>query len=190
MDEGLLVYKRPLFMKENENMKSNCPTLYYIDGNYLKAMHKVDYRVSVKYNNRAFVGIITTIGTQKYVIPLTSQTTQERKKEGKNKRNGKFTAFVTESSGVEIANILFNNMLPVFEDVITPLNIDPTVDTYESNEIRYIRKHWDAIQTKAKKVYDTRYDTNSRDYDFFVKTCCDFKKLEDECAKLQLSSGI
>lgn len=150
-------------------------------------MHNVDYRVSVKYNNRAFVGIITTIGTQKYVIPLTSQTTQERKKEGKNKRNGKFTAFVTESSGVEIANILLNNMIPVFDGVITPLNIDPTVDTYESNEIRYIRKHWDAIQTKAKKVYDTRYDTNSHDYGFFAKTCCDFKKLEAECAKLQLS---
>ena len=111
------------------------------------------------------------------------------KKEGKNKRNGKFTAFVTESSGVEIANILFNNMIPVFDDVITPLNIDPTVDTYESNEIRYIRKHWDAIQTKAKKVYDTRYDTNSLDYDFFGKTCCDFKKLEAECAKIQLSTG-
>ena len=30
VDEGLLVYKQPFFMKENENMKTTCPTLYYI----------------------------------------------------------------------------------------------------------------------------------------------------------------
>ena len=169
-------------------MDNRNPTLYYINKDYLKYMHTVDYRVSVKFNNRPFVGIITTIGAQKYVIPLTSQTTEERKKEGKKKRSANITTFVTESSGVEIANILYNNMIPVFDDVITPANIDATVDTYESNEIRFIRKTWDSIQEKALKVYNTRYDTQSHNYGFFVKTCCDFKNLETACKEYQEKS--
>lgn len=155
--------------------------LYYVDKDYLKHMHKADYRVSVKYNNRAFVGIITIIENQKYVIPLTSQTTEERKKEGKNKRSSDITTFITETSGVEIANMLYNNMFPVYDDVITPLDIDPTTDTYESNEIRFIRKCWDSIQEKAQKVYNARYNTHSPSYGFYLKMCCDFKKLEVEC---------
>ena len=166
-------------------MSSENPTLYYIDRDYLKYMHAKDYRVSVKFNNRPFVGIVTTIEGQKYVIPLTSQTTEERKKSGKKKRSANITTFVTESSGVEIANILYNNMIPIFEEAITPISIDATVDTYESNEIRFIRKTWEVIQEKALKVYNRRYDTESRNYEFFVRTCCDFKKLEEECKKYQ-----
>ncbi len=166
-------------------MKTENPTLYYIDRHYLKCMHDADSRVSVKYNNRPFVGIITVIETKNYVIPLTSQTTQDRLNEGKGKRNRKLTTFVTGNSGVEIANILYNNMIPVFDAVITPLAIDPTVDTYESNEVRFIRKNWEKIQAKAKKVYTTRYDEDSHDYSFFQRTCCDFKKLEQECEKYQ-----
>lgn len=54
--------------------------LYKIDADYLKYMHKIDTRISVKYNNRPFVGIITMINGINYVLPLTSQTTCERKK--------------------------------------------------------------------------------------------------------------
>ncbi len=60
--------------------------LYKIDADYLKYLHNIDYRISVKYNNRPFVRIVTMLNGIKYVLPLTSQTTQERRKEGKNKR--------------------------------------------------------------------------------------------------------
>ena len=169
---------------------NNHPTLYYIDRDYLKHMHRVDYRVSVKFNNRPFVGIVTTIGSQQYVIPLTSQTTDERKKEGKKKRSANITTFVTESSGIEIANILYNNMIPVYDDVITPVAIDATIDTYESNEVRFIRKNWEMIQEKALKVYTARYNPESHNYDFFAKTCCEFKKLEIECANYQKNVSV
>ena len=59
--------------------------LYKIEPAYLKYMHRLDYRVSVKYNNRPFVGIITMVNGIRYVLPLTSQTTQERKQNGKKK---------------------------------------------------------------------------------------------------------
>lgn len=54
-------------------------SLYKIDPDYLKYLHSIDSRISVKYNNRPFVGIVTMINGISYVLPLTSQTTEERK---------------------------------------------------------------------------------------------------------------
>ena len=150
--------------------------LYNIDADYLKYMHKIDNRISVKYNNRPFVGIITMINGINYVLPLTSQTTGERKKEGKNKRSSKITTFIKDSAAIEIANILHNNMFPVKDDVYTALDIDATVDTYESNEIRFIRKNAKKIIDKAQKVYSDRITQLDP---FLNKVCCDFRKLED-----------
>ena len=116
----------------------------------------------------------------RYVLPLTSQTTQERKKVGKNKRAAVITTFVKDTANNEIANILHNNMFPVKEGVYSALEIDAEVDTYESNEIRFIRKNRDKIIKKAQKVYTdrtTKHDT------FLFKTCCDFKKLEENYQK-------
>ena len=159
-------------------MEKDSPILYYVDKDYLKYLHKEDYRVSVKFNNRPFAGIVSTIENKKYMIPLTSQTTEERKKEGKKKRSALITTFVTETSGKEISNLLYNNMIPVTEDIITALTINPETDTYESNEIRYLRKNWESIEKKAVNVYNQRYATKSANFDFLKRTCCDFKKLE------------
>ena len=112
-----------------------------IDPSYLKYLHKIDSRINVKYNNRPFVGVITMLNGIPYVLPLTSQTTEERKKEGKNKRSAKITTFVRDSAGNEIANILHNNMFPVVEGVYSIMEINAELDTYESNEIRFIRKN-------------------------------------------------
>ena len=163
---------------QRRKMEKERPVLYYVDKEYLKYLHKEDYRVSVKFNNRPFAGIVTSVGDKKYMIPLTSQTTEERKKEGKNKRSALITTFVTETSGKAIANLLYNNMIPVNEEIITALEIDPKVDTYESNEIRYLRKNWESIEEKATNVFNQRYDTKSHNFGFLKKTCCDFKKLE------------
>lgn len=149
--------------------------LYKIDSDYLRFLHSIDKRISVKYNNRPFVGIVTMVNSIKYVLPLTSQTTQTRKKEGKGKRSAMITTFVRDSANVEIANILHNNMFPVLEGLYTPLEINPTKDTYELNEIRYIRKHSDEIINKATKVYVNR---TTKGNEFLQKTCCDFNKLE------------
>ena len=116
-------------------MEKESPILYYVDKEYLKYLHKEDYRVSVKFNNRPFAGIVTLVGGKKY-------------------------------------------MIPVNEQIITALEIDPETDTYESNEIRYLRKNWETIEEKAKNVFNQRYDTESHNFNFLKKTCCDFKRLE------------
>jgi hypothetical protein len=160
-------------------MNQNNPALFYVNREYLKYMHEVDSRVSLKYNGRMFAGIVTIINEQKYVIPLTSQTTEERKKRGKGKRSSVITTFVAESSGKEIADLLYNNMLPVYDEVISPVNIDPKINTYELNEIRFLRKSWDNIQKKAVNVYKDRNNKNSPNYGFLLKVCCDYRKLEE-----------
>jgi hypothetical protein len=149
-----------------------------VDKEYLKCLHKEDYRVSVKFNNRPFAGIVTSVGDKQYMLPLTSQTTEERKKDGKKKRSTLITTFATETSGKEISNLLYNNMIPVTDKLITALDIDPETDTYESNEIRYLRKNWENIEKKAVNVFNQRYDTKSHNFDFLKRTCCDFRKLE------------
>lgn len=153
--------------------------LVSVDAKYLKFLHSKDYRVSVKYNNRPFVGVITMINGINYVLPLTSTTTEKRVLQGKKKRASKITTFVRDSSGEEIADILHNNMIPVLDSVYKICNIDASQDdnSYEANEIRYIRKNKERIIAKAKKVHDDRILKNEW---FLDKTCCDFKKLEEE----------
>ena len=151
-----------------------------VNKEYLKYMHSIDYRVSVKFSNRPYVGIVVMVNGFKYVIPLTSQTTEERVKENKRKRAARITTFVRNSAGDEIADLLHNNMIPVTDDNYEIIDIDATEDTYEANEIRFIRKNKEKITHKAQKVHDdrtTKYDK------FLYKTCCDFQKLEDGCLK-------
>lgn len=164
-----------------EDLKCTKPILCEIDKDYMKYMHEADWRVSVK-NKRKFIGLAVRINGRFYVIPLTSQTTKERTALGKKKRSASITTFI-KVGGEEIANLLHNNMFPVPKKLIKKIEIDPMVDTYLANEERQIRKHWVEINTKSITVYRERYDKNSRNYHFFMKTCCDFKKLEAECDK-------
>ncbi len=154
-------------------------SLCIVDSNYLKYLHRQDSRVSVKYNNRPFVGAITMINGVEYVIPLTSQTTSERQKKGKGKRAANITTFVRDSAGVEIANLLHNNMIPVKPGVYSFMAIDASQNTYEANEIRFLRKHKEQIVHKAQKVHDDRINKHNT---FLYKTCCDFTKLESACS--------
>jgi len=150
--------------------------LYQVNPNYLRFLHGYEPKVSVKYNNRPFVGIITMINGINYLIPLTSQTTSEREKDGKKKRSAVVTTFVRDSSGKEIANLLHNNMIPVKDNVCSKLSINTASDTYQLNEIRFIRKNRDKIIAKAQKVHDQRIQGRDR---FLRMVCCDYKLLEE-----------
>ncbi len=163
-----------------DDLKCTKPVLCEIQRDYIKYMHDADWRVSVKYNNRKFVGLAVRMNGRLYVVPLTSQTTKERVARGKKKRSAALTTFI-KVGGEEIANLLHNNMFPVPKNQIKKIQIDPLVDTYLANEERQIRKNWVEINKKSIAVYRERYDKNSRNYQFFNKTCCDFKKLEIEC---------
>ena len=66
-------------------------------------------------------------------------------------------------------------MIPIKNDCYEIIDVDATVDTYEANEIRFIRTKKEKIIEQAKKVHDKRILNNNV---FLNKTCCDFQKLE------------
>ena len=148
--------------------------LYRVEADYLRYLHRIDRRVSVK-NNRAFVGIVVMINGIQYLIPLTSKTTAERINEGKRKRSSMVTLFIRDSSDTEIASLLYNNMIPVRDNVCLKLNIDMNINTYELNELRFIRKNKSKIINKAQHVYNNRINGGNL---FLNHVCCDFKRLE------------
>ena len=157
--------------------QSTTPRLCFVEASYIKYMHNIDYRISVKYNNRPFVVLTIPINEYLYAIPLTSTTNAMRKAQGKKPRANIVTTKIMDGD-TEIADLLYNNMFPVTEDLITDIMIDPIVDTYLSNEERYLRKHWEKINFKAVAVYQARTNQSHRNHTFLEAVCCDFKKLE------------
>lgn len=69
LTKGLFASRKQPFSILRRKMNSKLSP-YKIDADYLKYMHKIDYRISVKYNNRPFVGIITMINEINYVANL------------------------------------------------------------------------------------------------------------------------
>ena len=160
-----------------EDLKKTTPRLCKVDSGLLKYLHKCDHRVSVK-KERVFVGLAVYINGKLYLIPLTSVTCAKRISEGKKPRPNTIITKVMDGAE-EIADLLYNNMIPVDENYITDIIIDPDKDSYLANEERFIRKNWVAINVKAISIYRNRYNALHRDYDFLTKMCCDFRKLED-----------
>ena len=150
--------------------------LYEVDPQYLRYLHSFEHRVSIKYNNRPFVGVVTMISGYNYLIPLTSQTTADRMREGKGKRSALVTTFIRDGQ-TEIANLLHNNMIPVVEGVYSPVEVNAQRDTYLANEIRFIRKNAESIILKANRVHDKRIEKRDR---FLMTVCCDFALLEEK----------
>lgn len=163
-----------------EAIRETSPVICRVSADYAEYLHSIDWRVSEKWQTRTYVGLAVRINGNTYVIPLTSQTTPKRIARGKRRRSPQLTSFIF-SRGEEIANLLHNNMFPVPDKEITIIEIDSKTDTYLSNEVRYIRKHWVEINTKAIDVFRKRCDHTTPNYDFFEKTCCDFRALERAC---------
>ncbi len=163
----------------DSDIKQTSPKIVMVDSNYLAYLHGFDNRVSLK-KDRPYVGLAVRINVKIFVIPLTSQTTQERKKRGLKKRNSLTTTFI-KASGVEISDLLHNNMIPVPKELAQRIEIDPIKDTYLMNEYRYIRKHWVEITNKSLMIYIERYNSKSRNNKFLQSICCDFKMLETKC---------
>lgn len=115
----------------DSDIKQTSPKIVMVDSNYLAYLHGFDNRVSLK-KDRPYVGLAVRINDKIFVIPLTSQTTQERKKRGLKKRNSLTTTFI-KASGVEISDLLHNNMIPVPKELAQRIEIDPIKDTYLMN---------------------------------------------------------
>ena len=165
-------------------MKQEKLKLYMMDMKYVRDLHNADDRVQsvspqIHKSNRPFVGVVVVCDMQKYCIPL-----DHPKPKHYNMKND--VDFMRIFDGNKLIGVLnFNNMIPVDESVIVPLDVKPTRNDTVSEraykilcakELDWVQKNQDAIIRKANRLYRIiQLDTVNHG---LKKRCLDFKKLE------------
>lgn len=158
--------------------------LYLIDMKYIRNLAKADDRVmsvspQVGKGTRPFVGIVIVCGKQKYCIPLSSP-------KSKHKTMKNDVDFMKILDGERLIGVLnFNNMIPVDESCILPLNLrvngrdDAATRNYKkmaAKQLDWCQRNQEAIVKKANKLYIMVQSGKANG--FLKRRCCDFKKLE------------
>lgn len=160
--------------------------LYTLDMKYVRDLSKADDKVmsvSPQENkeNRPFVGIVVIMDGKKYCIPLTSP----KPKHEKMKNDLDFSKMYDAHNRL-IGALNFNNMIPVSEEFIKQININPSKNDspkdkiYKellNNQLDWCNDNFDSITKKANKLYKfvTQTPEKSRN---LTRRCCDFRKLE------------
>lgn len=153
---------------------------------YIRDLSKADDKImSVSpqehKENRPFVGIIVVLENKKYCIPLTSP----KEKHNKMKNDVDFSKIFDKSQNI-IGALNFNNMIPVSNVLITPIDIiSKRSDTHKesiykmllNNQLDWCNDNYDNITKKANKLYEFVTKTPEKSYNL-TRRCCDFKKLE------------
>ena len=178
-------------------MKKNRLNLYTLDMKYVRNLAKVDDRVmsispQEHKENRPFVGIIIIMEQKKYCVPLTSP----KSKHDKMKNDLDFSKMFDKKNKF-IGALNFNNMIPVSDDFIKPINITPNKKDspkdkiYKellNNQLDWCNDNIENIVKKANKLYKfvTQTPEKSRN---LTRRCCNFKKLEEVLAKYTMKTN-
>lgn len=163
--------------------------LYRLDTKYAQNLAQKDSHVMSK-ENRPHLGIVVPIKGRKYCIPLTSIEGKEKFKNQKTKidcicvrdlsQKNENGAFPT----ISILNV--NNMVPVDESVITPIDIkickDDSKETIndkilQTKELDWCQKNSEMITSHATRLYNIVVNHPQKNYNL-VKRCCKFDVLE------------
>lgn len=158
----------------NSNQKFR---LCLVHEQYSKYLLQYDSKVSWK-KDRPFLAFAVYINGRHYAIPITSQTFRH---DGR-RRNQETTTEICYNKQYYGA-ILYNNMIPVINDLITHIDIDNQSNFQKDrlmSEVIFIRKNLNHIIKKAENVYCKRV---LQEKPFFVSFCCDFKLLEQKCVE-------
>ena len=178
--------------------------LYEIDMKYVRDLSKVDDNVmsvspQMNKSHRPFVGIIILINKTKYCIPLSSP----KEKFAKKKNAVDFMRIIDETQkdengmGKIIGALNFNNMLPVENEVVFPIDIrvnhndnNKTISHKKllAKQLDWCQKNEDKLISHANRTYEmvTKYPDKSRN---LLRRCCNFKKLETVLEKYLKTHG-
>ena len=143
--------------------------LYHISIKYVRNLSHISDRVfsvspQTGKNDRPFLGIITLVNGKQYCIPLTSP-----KEKHKRMKSDIDLIKIFDVSGRDENNqflligiLNLNNMIPVNESVITPVDLtlleadSSDVTKYKifmNKQLSWCRKNVDMIQRRADRVY-------------------------------------
>lgn len=172
--------------------------LYTIDMKYVRNLSIAEERRRGKKHNhvfsvspqsgkdiRPFIGVIVICGDKQYCVPLSSP------KEKHNTMNNDVDfSKVYSPKGKLIGVLNFNDMIPVRDDVIRLLDVNPHKGDSQAmiqykilarNQLTFCHQNQDAIVRKANKLY--RLITGKKANSFLRSRCCDFKNLESVLEK-------
>lgn len=180
-------YLRSLLLyNEVYKLKSTKLHLYHIDMKYIRDLAKADDKVmsvspQVGKESRPFVGIVVVCDKKPYCIPLTSP-----KPKHQQMKNDKDFSKMLDKKGKLIGAINFNNMIPITQSVITPIDIkvhsgdSPKDKAYKellNDQLDWCNQNRESIVKKANKLYSIVTETPDK-FRNLTRRCCDFKKLE------------
>lgn len=150
---------------------------YDIDDQYIKYLRKYDYKVlseksEDRNQTRKYVGIVFVNKTFKYFIPLSSYKA--------NTYDSMYESVSLKKIG-KMAVIRINNMIPVVDEVINPIDFSLISDkSYKfllQNEYQLIKPREKEIRRDARIVYHYRINETNEGKRLY-NICCDFKLLE------------
>lgn len=157
--------------------------LYYVDSDYVRQLHNVDYRVEYHHgkHDKPYLGIILIINSINYFVPLSSP----KPKHEKMNENISFKKISNKHSLLAVLNI--NNMIPVPTFLCNEINIDEIEDNKYKNllnqEIFICKKRQNEIKKSAGLIHKFICKEPEK-HKAMTKYCCDFSALEDYCNKL------
>ena len=154
--------------------------LYRIDVEYVKYLYKYDNRVQYNPNREneytqkmPYLGIVLQVNEFNYFVPLEHPRPSHS--------NIKNNVYIFKIHNGKYGILGFNNMIPVKDKELIKFNINEEKQSYKQilvSQYHFCNKHIAEIEFKAKSTYE-RSQNNS----FLKKVCCNFKLLEEKCAK-------
>lgn len=150
--------------------------IYRVSDKYVRYLNGADKRVQYnKSSRRPYVGVVLTVGSYRYFVPMESPK--------ENHKKLRPSIHIMPIDGGKYGILGFNNMIPVPSAALIPLDINSEPDKKYAELLKrqatYINRHKTDVLDRAAKTY-FRATTKNKD-NFFVKVCCDFKRLEIAC---------
>ncbi len=151
--------------------------IYRVQDKYISFLHSRDIRVQYnKGQRRPYVGVVLLVGEFKYFVPMESP-----KRNHENIKSGKH---IFRLDGGRYGLLGFNNMIPVCDEALIPVDIDAEPDPQYASLLRhqasFINNNRAAILEHASQTY---YDVVNHQNGFLESISCDFKKLERACSQ-------
>lgn len=170
--------------------------LYNVNLKYIRNLHQVDNHVpsispQIGKQSRPFLGVVIMVNGAKYCIPLSSNSAKKNKKLDSMRENITFRK-IRDKSGKILAALNLNNMIPIRDEYITP--IDLKIKTSDSVSIRQWKKlcakelDWcqansieiERLANELHHIYCSGESFQKR------KICLNFPALEKECNKAKV----
>ena len=157
---------------------------YRVREDYIEFLHKIDHRVQFnKTERRPYVGIVLTVGSHDYFVPLESPKP--------NHANLKSGIHLMKIANGKYGLLGFNNMIPAKKHHLIELDIEKEPDRMYGallkNQSLFCNRNKAEIYLRATRTYEA---VTVKEIAFFKNICCDFRLLETEYVKFHYKSSF